>query len=100
MRMMCRPKWSLLLMYVSRNTRRIDFPLVDGLSTDTPILGRHNNNESMPMLKFSNETYEICYNVQGIYTNCIRYMNQMYKGVQAYHFSRVSIDFFTVVDFT
>ena len=39
--MMCRPRWPLLLMYVSRNTRRIDFPRVDGLSTDTPVLGRH-----------------------------------------------------------
>ena len=25
----------------SCDTRRIDFPLVDGLSTDTPGLGRH-----------------------------------------------------------
>ena len=41
MRMMCRPKWPLLLRYVSRNMRCIDFPQVDGLSTDTPILGRH-----------------------------------------------------------
>ena len=28
-------------MYASHDTRRIDFPLVNGLSTDTPILGRH-----------------------------------------------------------
>ena len=60
----------------------------------------NDNNENMSMLKFSNETYEICYNVQGIYTNCTMYMNQMYKGLQAYHFSRVSNDFFTIVDFT
>ena len=41
MSMMCRPKWPLLLMYVSHNTRRIDFSRVDRLSTDTPVLGRH-----------------------------------------------------------
>ena len=41
MRMMCRLKWPLLLMYVSRNTRRIGFSWVDELSTDTSILGHH-----------------------------------------------------------
>ena len=30
-----------LLRYGSRDTRRIDFSRVDGLSTDTPVLGRH-----------------------------------------------------------
>ena len=35
------PKWSFLLRYGSRNTRRIDFPRVDGLSTDTPVLELH-----------------------------------------------------------
>ena len=30
-----------LLSYGSRDTRRVDFPRVDGLSTDTPGLGRH-----------------------------------------------------------
>ena len=35
------PIWSFLLMCVSRDTRRKDFPRVDGLSTDTPVLGRH-----------------------------------------------------------
>ena len=35
------PKWPFLLRYGFRDTRRIDFPQVDGLSTDTPILGRH-----------------------------------------------------------
>ena len=29
MSMMCRPMWPFLLMYVSRDTRRIDFPQVD-----------------------------------------------------------------------
>ena len=38
---MYEPKWSFLLRYGSRNTRRIDFPWVDGLSTDTSSLGRH-----------------------------------------------------------
>ena len=33
------PKWPFLLRYGSRDTRRIDFPRVDGLSTDTPGLG-------------------------------------------------------------
>ena len=37
------PKWPFLLRYGSRDTRRIDFPPVDGLSTDPPVLGRHNN---------------------------------------------------------
>ena len=32
---------AILLMCVSHDTRRIDFPQVDGLSTDTPNLGRH-----------------------------------------------------------
>ena len=36
---------AILLFCVSRNTRRIDFPLVDGLSTDTPDLGRHKKNQ-------------------------------------------------------
>ena len=36
------PKWPFLLRYGSRDTRRVDFPRVDGLSTDTPVLGRHN----------------------------------------------------------
>ena len=35
------PKWPISLRYVSRDIRRIDFPQVDGLSTDTPGLGRH-----------------------------------------------------------
>ena len=35
------PKWPFLLRYGSRNTRRIDFPRVDGLSTNTLVLGRH-----------------------------------------------------------
>ena len=30
-----------LLRYASRDTRCIDFPQVDGKSTDTPVLGRH-----------------------------------------------------------
>ena len=30
-----------LLSYGSRDTRRIDFPRVDGLSKDTPGLGHH-----------------------------------------------------------
>ena len=35
------PKRPFLLRYGSRDARRIDFPRVDGLSTDTPGLGRH-----------------------------------------------------------
>ena len=35
------PIWPFLLTCVSRDTRRKDFSRVDGLSTDTPILGRH-----------------------------------------------------------
>ena len=31
-----------LLSYGSRDTRHVDFPRVNGLSTDTPDLGRHN----------------------------------------------------------
>ena len=33
------PKWPFLLWYESRDTRRIDFPRVDGLLTDTPGFG-------------------------------------------------------------
>ena len=33
------PKWPFLLMYVSRDTRRTDFPQVNGLSTDPRDLG-------------------------------------------------------------
>ena len=36
------PKGPFLLRYGSHDTRHIDFPWVDGLSTDTPVLGRHN----------------------------------------------------------
>ena len=35
------PKWPFSLWYGSRDTRPIDFSRVDGLSTDTPGLGRH-----------------------------------------------------------
>ena len=35
------PKWPFLLRYESRDTRHIDNPWVDGLSTDTLGLGRH-----------------------------------------------------------
>ena len=38
---MYRPKWPYLLGYGSRDTRRIDFPRVDGLSMDPRVLGRH-----------------------------------------------------------
>ena len=41
MSMACRPKWPFSLRYGSRNTRHINFPRVDGLSTDTSVLGRH-----------------------------------------------------------
>ena len=34
MSMTCRPKWSFLLMYVSRDTMRTDFPQVDGGQQD------------------------------------------------------------------
>ena len=36
--------WALepfLLRYESRDTRRVDFPRVDGWSTDPRVLGRH-----------------------------------------------------------
>ena len=33
------PKWPFLLRYGSHDTRRVDFPRVDGLSTDTPGFG-------------------------------------------------------------
>ena len=33
------PKWPFLIMYVSRDTRRIDFPQVDMWSTDPRDLG-------------------------------------------------------------
>ena len=32
---------TILLLCVSRDTGRIDFPQVDGWSTDTPVLGHH-----------------------------------------------------------
>ena len=35
------PHVAILLMCVSRNTRRVDFPQVDGWSTDTPGFGCH-----------------------------------------------------------
>ena len=35
------PKRPFLLRYGSRDAKCIDFPRVDGLSTDTPSLGRH-----------------------------------------------------------
>ena len=40
------PKRLFLLRYESRDTRHIDFPRVDGLSTDPRVLGRHNTVES------------------------------------------------------
>ena len=39
------PKWPSLLKYGSRDTRCIDFPRVDGLSTDPRVLGRHQAQE-------------------------------------------------------
>ena len=47
MSMTYRPMWPFLLMYMSRNMRRIYFPQVDGLSMDTPILGHHNGVENL-----------------------------------------------------
>ena len=41
------PKWPFLLRYGSRDTRRIDFPRVDGLSTDSPDLRRHNSSANI-----------------------------------------------------
>ena len=41
MSMTCRPKRLFLLRHGSCDTRHIDFPRVDGLSTDTPDLGHH-----------------------------------------------------------
>ena len=35
------PKWPFLLMYVSRDMRRIDFTQVDRLSTNPQEMGRH-----------------------------------------------------------
>ena len=35
------PKRPFLLRYGSRDTRRVDFPRVDGQSTDPQVLGRH-----------------------------------------------------------
>ena len=42
-----------LLRYGSRDTRRVDFPRVDGLSTDTSGLGRHTSNSSYIMTSIS-----------------------------------------------
>ena len=36
------PHVAILLMCVSRNTRRVDFPWVDGWSTGPQVLGCHN----------------------------------------------------------
>ena len=47
------PKWPFLLMYVFCDTRRTDFPQVDGLSTDTPVLGRHNYSYGIIFLESS-----------------------------------------------
>ena len=43
------PKWPYLLGYGSRYTRRIDFLLVDGLSTDTPVLGLTVNGKNISL---------------------------------------------------
>ena len=43
MRMMCRPKWPLLLMYGSHDMRHTGIPRVDRLSTDSREMGRHKN---------------------------------------------------------
>ena len=50
---MYRPKWPFLLMYVSRDTRRTDFLQVDGLSTDIPVLRRHNYSSGIIFLESS-----------------------------------------------
>ena len=39
------PKRPFLLMYVSRDMRRIDFPQVDRLSTNPREMGRHTNSD-------------------------------------------------------
>ena len=51
----------------------------------------NNSNENISMLIFSNETYEVCYNIQGIYSNCTKYT----RDVQAYNFSRNLIFFYS-----
>ena len=51
------PKWPFSLRYVSRDMRRIDFPQVDGLSTDTPGLGRHTLFQNFSMLSQIQEFY-------------------------------------------
>ena len=35
------PKWPFLLIYESHAMRQTGFPQVDGLSTDSRVLGRH-----------------------------------------------------------
>ena len=50
----------------------------------------NDNNENMFMLIFSTKTREICYYVQSICTNCIRYINKMYKELTSLHFSNDS----------
>ena len=46
------PKRLFLLEYGSHDTRSIDFPRVDGLSTDTPDLGRHSTPFSIMLIFF------------------------------------------------
>ena len=50
-------KWPFLLRYVSRDTRHIDFPRVDGLSTDTPDLGRHTTSFPHDVCKLRRSLY-------------------------------------------
>ena len=50
------PKRLFLLRFGSRDTKRIDFPRVDGLSTDPRVLGRHKiyfNSSQRALLGFS-----------------------------------------------
>ena len=42
------PKWPFSLRYGSHDTRCIDFSRVDGLSMDTPVLGRHKITHYLP----------------------------------------------------
>ena len=45
----------------------------------------NDNNENMPsMLTFSIQSYEICYNVQGIYTNYTRGVQAFFKDFNSF----------------
>ena len=55
------PKWPFSLRYGSCDTRRIDSPRVDGLSTDPRVLGRHKIDAQLCSVLWQSVNLKFCF---------------------------------------